>query len=230
MTIRKDQLTALVRKATALRAPDSTACLDDVVLERAARGRLLEKERHEVVDHLVSCSDCSQAVKVLRELESWAHDTGAIVHQARGPRLVPFTRYPAMRIVALAAVLVMAAGLGALWRTFDGPATAVSRGVRQMGMAVEPVDDSVLNAAPLRLTWALESGDVLYRVMVYDAESTLLWRSAEITGAAVDLSPDLRTRLAVPGRYYWRVVGVSGVVERFGPLMSFEVVRAPATP
>lgn len=211
-------------------APGSTACLDDETLERAARGRLKRGERSDVADHLVSCSQCSRAVHALRALSSWARDAEAGVRAARLPRVAPLARRPVVRIVALAAMLMIAAGLAALWQAGGRPTTTTQRGVGQMGMAVEPIDGAVTNVVPVRLAWTPESRDVLYRVAVYDAESTLLWQSELTSGVEVELPSAVRLKLAIPGRYYWRVLGVSGVVERSGPLLRFDVARGSVTP
>jgi len=230
MTVKKDQLQALWCEATAPRPMDADGCLDDGGLERAARGTLESAERSEVVDHLIRCSQCSQAVQVLRELEDWADDAGTSVSRSPAPASVPFLKRPATRYLALAAVLVLASGLGALWQGSAGPTTMVSRGAPQLGLAVTPTDGSLLNTAPKQLAWRTESGENLFRVTIYDAESTLVWRSDQITDSEINVPPAVRARLTRPGLYYWRVTGLREVAEHSGPLMTFEIAEIPSAP
>jgi len=230
MKVRNDQLQTLWRDATEPRTAHVCDCLDDEVLERAARGTLKDTERSVVIDHLVGCSHCSQAVQARRELSSWAVDAQSILSKSQHSVLVPFSRRPVARYLALAAVLVLATGLGALWRSSARPTSVILRGKPQIGMAVTPADGSLLESAPERLSWTAESGEPLYTVAIFDQESTIVWRSTQITGADITLPPDIKDRLGRPGRYYWRVTGIRGVVENSGPLMTFDIVEAPSVP
>ncbi len=223
-----EELRSAYQRATAGGAPEASGCLDGPVLERAASGRLLSMERESVADHLIECSSCSEVVRVLAALEDWAQDAETVVVQR--PRIVPFARRPVVRLAAFAAMLVIALGLGALWRTAGRSTPSAIRGVGQTGMAVSPVDGARLVEAPEQLSWTPESGDTLSRVELFDAESTPLWASERLTGSILDLPLSVRLRLAAPGRYYWRVSWETGVVERTGPLMRFDVVAAPAAP
>jgi hypothetical protein len=228
MKVTDEELRSAYQRATAGGAPEASGCLDDPVLERAASGRLQPEERERVADHLSGCSSCSEVVRMISELEDWARDAQTAVE--RTPGVVPFARRPMVRMAAVAAVLVVAVGLGALWRTAERSIPSVMRGMGKTGMAVSPVDGARLAEAPAQLSWMSEPGDSLHRVELFDAESTPLWTSEKLTGSTLDLPQSVRLRLAEPGRYYWRVSWQTGVVERTGPLIRFDVVAAPAAP
>jgi hypothetical protein len=87
-------------------------CLPADTLGRAARGELGLLERGRVADHLASCIDCAEELKLIEPLGAWAERSAEALGRSPAPSFAGAWR-PAWQL-ATAALLVAAGGL-LLW-------------------------------------------------------------------------------------------------------------------
>lgn len=87
-------------------------CLPADTLGRAARGELGPLERGRVADHLASCGDCAEELKLIAPLGAWAERSVATLGRSPSPAFAG-AWLPAWQL-ATAALLVVAGGL-LLW-------------------------------------------------------------------------------------------------------------------
>lgn len=209
--------------ASASRGDAAGPCLDEHEIQRAARSELGAGEREHVVHHLIACTHCAEAVKMVRALEGWAS-------KAAGEQRPPAPRR-SMRY-AIAALFIFAIAAGALWVSVRPgvPDPDVLRGpeANRLLLAATPRDGARLHTPPETLSIAGVAGpDERYVVTLYDSALAPIWRSAEGTSTSFGLPEPVRRRLVAGERYYWRVAEVQGVSDRAWPLLSFELVVAP---
>jgi hypothetical protein len=213
------ELRNLYQRRTARRGMHD-GCPAPEELVRAALGDLDAEQRGRLADHLVGCSDCSREVLLLRSLRP---------AEVAGPGPSVARALPRSRLLALAAGLVLAAGLSWLlwpqaWR-FEAP-PPVQRGEETPALSpapaiqVEPRHGAALAEPPERLSWEPEA-EASYRVVLYDFELTVLWESPKLTTASVQLSPELRERLRRGRIHFWRVFVESGLERRQSRLYEF---------
>ena len=209
--------------ASALRDDAAGPCLDEQEIQRAARSELVAGEREHVVDHLIACTHCAEAVKMVRALEGWASEAAG-EHRPPAPRR-------SMRY-AIAALFTFAIAAGALWVSVrpgvPDPDVLRGPGANRLLLAATPLDGARLHTPPEVLSIAGGAGpDERYVVTLYDSAMAPNWRSAEGTSTSFGLPEPVRRRLGAGQRYYWRVAEVQGVSDRAWPLLSFELVVAP---
>lgn len=214
MTLNERDLKQLYQRATA-RSGGGASCPDAETLALAAGGDLEESERLALADHLAACSDCVAEYRLLAPPR--AEETDGEVR--------PFRPRPAAwRIAAIAASLVLASGItAAVWLggATDPPAPS-DRGAQPTGARVEPADGARLASPPGRLAWEPSGAARRYRVVIFDAESTPVWESAEVGEASLALPDDLRARLR-DGRFYWRFTTIGDGGPRESQTFQFDV-------
>ena len=206
--------------ASVSRGDAAGPCLDEHVIERAARFELGAGEREHVVDHLISCTHCVEAVKTVRALEGWANEAA---RELRPPAL----RRP--RVYAIAALFIVAIAAGALWVSHrpgvPDPDTLRGPEANRLLLAATPRHEARLPTPPEVLSIAGAAGpDERYVVTLYDSALAPIWRSAEGTSTSFGLPESVRRRLGAGQRYYWQITEVQGVSDRAWPLLSFELV------
>ena len=209
MSLRDDDLRAAY-KATAAPLgahPDSEA------LVRAAEGALLPDEREAVVSHLETCAPCAADVRMAFE--------------ALGAPSLPESRGIPRGWLAVAAVAaILAAGAGVLLnRGTMRPAISGERGAPAPVHRSKPDDGATLTVPPYEIAWEDAPAAEEYTLLLYDAESRLLWRSPPSKNPRATLPPDVRGRLAGGSRYLWRVRYASGFDSRESPVFSFTLTR-----
>lgn len=209
--------------ASASRGDAAGPCLDEQKIQRAARSELGAGEREPVVDHLIACAHCAEAVKMVGALEGWANEAAGEL-QPPAPRRT--------RRYAIAALFIVAIGAGALWVSVRPgvPDPDALRGpeANQLLLAATPRDGARLHTPPEALSIAGVAGpDERYVVTLYDSALAPIWRSAEGTSTSFGLPESVRRQLGAGQRYYWRIAEVQGVSDRAWPLLSFELIVAP---
>ena len=211
-------LKKLYQRATRCAAQDG--CPDAERIRLLAAGELSRADRLQLVDHLTVCSDCSNEYRAAVAVGGWV---GEIERDLRPAAVVV---RPHWRWVAVAATIVVAVGIPAWIALDDGGerSPAFRTVVRPADTAVTPSDRARLEQAPNRLEWAARDG-AAYRVELYDAESSLIWRSERVETAAVELPQTVRDRIGPGELYYWRVfIELEG--ERIqSALHQFEITR-----
>lgn len=94
-------------------AGDTTACLSAEVLARVAAGEASRAERRATVDHLATCSLCSDEYRVAATLAGWSRSASSqdlLVDRRRSS--APSRRSPSLRTHPLALAATFAAMLG----------------------------------------------------------------------------------------------------------------------
>lgn len=92
------------------RAATRDGCLSADVLAKTARGELGAAERERVTDHLATCADCSEELKLIAPLQAWSERTA--VAYGREPQSATGT--PWLWAWRLATVLLVVAAGGML--------------------------------------------------------------------------------------------------------------------
>ena len=205
-----------------------------------------EALRGNVVDHVARCTNCADEVKALLELreviDAAVHAPAPIDIADDDPAplrwLTAWARWrsnPARAVPLM--ILVLACVLGVsfvVWRSSQLAAIPDDRDRSASAWTIDtvPSDRAVLASAPARLEWSSSTTTAeIYRVMLYDAESTVIWESPGVTTPFVDIPVDVRQKLLVGGSVFWRVVAVSGIDRRESSLHRFTIrpAAAPAT-
>jgi hypothetical protein len=114
-------------------------CLPADTLGRAARGELGLLERGRVADHLASCGDCAEELKLIEPLGAWAERSVATLGRSASPAFAG-AWLPAWQLAA-AALLVVAGGL-LLWNM------ALQRENRELVARVVPAAAPAAAPAP----------------------------------------------------------------------------------
>ncbi len=220
MKLGKEQLGLASRRG----ARAGGACLSDEVVQRAARGELESDERDKVIDHLISCSDCAEAVQVVRSLNGWAREAAG---EKIRRRIVPFEK---RRLLAFAAVALLAVATGIVWETQRrgvAPRPEVLRGpdASQPTVELSPRDGEKLHEPPQTLSVLVppDPGS-RYVTTLFDSDLAPIWRSEESGSLVFEVPALVRNGLKVGRCYHWRVAEVQGSSGRTWPLWSFELV------
>ncbi|MFI5118787.1 MAG: hypothetical protein ACHQM4_00150 [Thermoanaerobaculia bacterium] len=190
-------------------------CPSSETLARAAAGELPSGERNELVSHLAVCSDCSEELQLARPLdEMGAADAG-------GRRTWRF-------VLPLAAAVLLAAGVAIVMRSPSRlrEPDAV-RGAQPSGERMVPSNGARLHGPPAALEWTNAPPAESFEIVVFDAESTEVWRSAPSAAPKVVLPAALRSSLKPGTPYYWRILAVRGVERSTSPLFRFEIAPTP---
>jgi hypothetical protein len=183
----------------------SGECPDERELAALVLGEVTGDARVRLADHVVACGRCAAAYRTLVELHEAA--SRAPKDEAGSSR----ARWSRRRLMGWAAAAAIVAGGGLLVRVFLAPtgpgggSLPIVRGGAGAALAVEPPAGARLLEPPQRLAWTAMEPRAMYRVVVYDAESTPIWRSAPTPGRVMVLPASLRERLARGGTFYWRV-------------------------
>jgi hypothetical protein len=184
--------------------PHGPTCPTPEALRAAASGESPGAEQLRTLDLALGCAACRRELALLYAV-SGAHATPARESGrvaggiGRWPRLVPF---------ALAASLVIAAGLAGVdrWRQRT-PEDALRAGmVATDPSPVAPAEGATLRAAaPIAFAWRAVPGTLHYTVEVVATDGTVVLtaQTADTTFAAPSLAA------ATPGEYRWSVRAAS---------------------
>lgn len=203
-----------------LQAPGTDRCPDADRLAALVTGEVADDQRRDLADHAVGCRRCSQDLRDLLELHGEAAPAlgrGAATRGGSSRRRAGW--------IAVAATIVVAAGLTLVLREPAPPPVTIERGVAEEASGTVPADGAQLPAAPECFVWrAAPDGEPSW-VVLYDVESNVLWRSPRTTAGEVVITEDVRVALERGGTYYWRVVTLRGVDRTLSPLSSFRVAE-----
>jgi hypothetical protein len=172
----------------------SIECLSIEQLGRYADGALDATERAAANRHVRSCLNCRAELALLETL------TANGVRTAE-PEIV---RFRAFRLVAMAAVLLLAIAAGSFYLLVNRTAPELPRRVtsgdevtRSLAVTVRgPVGDQ--SEAPRRFEWLGVDRAVRYRVRLMEVDRHEIW-STSSTAPEVDLPSSVRSSIA-PGR------------------------------
>ena len=190
--MKEEDLVRLYQRGTAARSANREGCLTPEALLAVVEQRGSERDRTESVNHAMACPECAEELELLRS-------TRVVQDRARLPR----------NALALAASIVIVAGLGyySLGRT--RPSAAVDGGLTRGTPDVELVDPAAAPGERLpAVHWHPVEGATAYVVELRRDDGTLVTRSrtSDTTFAIAD-----SVRAVVPGgEVYW------GVIARLG--------------
>ena len=216
-----------------LQSAGSANCPDDETLAALAlgedtgeaTGETTGAARERLADHVAACRRCAGRYRTLRDLHRAAAAATPSESRSPGDEGRSRRRGRRLRLLAAAAALLGMVGLGWLVglprRVPDedgdlrrGPAAAVEE------EGVRPAPEARLAGPPRQLVWPAREGALSYRVILYDAGASPLWRSGPLATTHLALPDAARSRLAAGESYFWVVEvgrGEDAAVSRLGP-------------
>ena len=204
-----------------LQTAGSPDCPDDETLAALATGEPTGAERERLADHVALCRRCADRYRTLRALHRMA---AAEPERDEGRRPSPplLGREGSRRFLLLVAAASLLVVIGLIGLT--GPMGRVPDQDRLRGPAMEegvrPAPEARLEAPPRQLVWPARDGALSYRVILYDAGSSPLWKSGPLAVPRLALPDAARSRLATGESYFWVVEVGRGKAEpasRLGP-------------
>ena len=186
---------ALLERGTAERA----GCVSPEAIYALVRREGTEQRRLETLDHVMACAACSREFELLRSIERAGEQTGAVGTPA--PRSWATRGWRQVAPFALAASVLVVAGVG-VWQKVvrqDGP--EVERGTSDAVTLLVPLADAVASA-PVSFAWRAVPGARRYELEVLDAGGTPVY--ALTTGDTVVTLADVG-RLRAGAEYHWWV-------------------------
>ncbi|HVR96536.1 MAG TPA: TraR/DksA C4-type zinc finger protein, partial [Thermoanaerobaculia bacterium] len=182
-----------------LQTAGSPDCPDDETLAALATGEPIGAERERLADHVALCRRCADRYRMLRALHQMA-----AAEPVRDEGSPPQSSRRFLLLVAAASLLVVVGLVGLTGQTGRVPdqdrlrGPAVEEGVR-------PAPEARLAAPPRQLAWPASDGALSYRVILYDAGSSPLWKSGSVAVPRLALPDAARSRLASGESYFWVV-------------------------
>jgi hypothetical protein len=190
---------ALLRAARPADAAGRVPCLDAETLVALASGSLAESQRDAALEHVGTCADCGDALRVALDARGFADALAAEIAAERKPAARPQARRT-MRLPGFALAASVLLAVGAVSLMLRTPAPDAIRGTSVA--ALDPTDGARLDAAPARLAWACVAAAPV-RVEVLDATGAPAWQ-ADVDGCDVELPPAARAVIG-SGDWLWRV-------------------------
>ena len=233
-------LEALVAKA--LDQEESQRLSPDELASLMA-GPLDAEERGALVDRLLADTEAVRTLQELRDLDSWSRKTAnALIGveavnntDARASRRPFFSRASSSRhpwssrphLLALAATVLLAMGLAFVLPRLEGPPqTTTRRAALQPEVMYEPADGARLKQAPELFRWTFSESaatDEDVRMLLFDENTELLWRSPRTRDHQVRLPAEWKSRLDAGGTFFWRLSIDDGLETRLSFLAGFEI-------
>jgi hypothetical protein len=188
------------------RPADRARCASPEALLETVERAGTEEDRLRVLDHVMSCAACREEFDLLRTSAQAAVAAGGSAH---------WSHRPAVRFLAVAASLVMVAGLGTYFRRMETQSASVLRG--SQSFTLHPARR--LQAGGTALSWRPVPGRVRYDLAVIDdaGRSVVETRLADTLYVLADSLGAGRTMV-------WSVAVVMPDGSTLGPL------SAPVTP
>lgn len=197
---------AQLREAAALlhspvlleRRIETPDCLDELVIADFVDGRLTPEARAAAVAHLLACARCRSVVSATGRLIADGSVASEIPGVARVAAESRRRRWPLPLGLAAAAALALL-----LWpRSADDRAPGLREPTLTTTVAPLPIAprDAVMRVD--RLVWSSVPRAERYRLRLYDAEGTVVWR-VETPDTSVALPDSIALSPGVT--YFWRV-------------------------
>jgi hypothetical protein len=164
----------------------------------SAREELDPEEREEIILHNARCTACALGWRIAHDLAR----EGQAARPTTDERQKGWRRWPSL---ALAATVVVVAGLGVTWLTQrSGPPEALRT---QQGERIEnALDEAVaLPREDLVLRWTGGAEGTVYQVRVTDESLDTVVEESGLQEPQLRLDPDLLAQLPPGSRLYWRV-------------------------
>jgi len=191
-----EELRAAYMRAEKTERPSSRAgCPDPDAVIALVQRKGPEVTRLETLDHTMSCAACRREFELLRAIDAGEQ------REAKGDARARPARWHQPLMLALAASIVLAIGVGPgldWWRERDA---TVTRGDAGSIIIVSPESDAALPAAPRRFVWRTVPGAGRYTVELLGADfSPRISETTADTSIVLSGVTDLAT-----GEYRWWV-------------------------
>lgn len=207
--MRSPELEPLRRVFTAFpdEAPAPESCPEPDRIWAAVHGELAADETHQLIDHTAACPACAEEWRLAREIGRQTASAGVSQTAATGGRVLAmghrFRRLAApLAGLAAAAVLLLVVGMPR-----DSPAPPNFRDGEMMEIRSLLPRDVVLARDSCVLRWS-EIEDVLYNVLVSDADLVVVARAENLAQSRFQVPPQSLARLAAGAELYWQVEAV----------------------
>lgn len=206
-------------------------CIPPEQLASLAANEVSDENRRDLALHLIKCADCAEEYRCLREIGRWANAEAANIGSSAAKS--PFwgrTLKIRLRFILLPAAAAVVVGFS-IWALQSGlfieqEQPIVTRGTIGPEMKTDPERFAVLSEAPKRLSWIpLQEGSV-FKAVIYDHESTVVWESVPAKSTEVEIPSEIRTQLKPGNVYYWRVFSYNGI-SRQSELFRFTLNKMP---
>ncbi|MEP7074551.1 MAG: hypothetical protein ABI878_01970 [Acidobacteriota bacterium] len=203
-------------------------CVSSNDIKDLVSGSLSLEQRRVAEDHLALCNSCAEDYRSLVSLKEWAVKE-ALKHGWEEPKVTWVEQWHSilsLRFVVAAAIVltaVIAIPFFVLRNQLDGRSGRnAQRGSSSVYLVTDPLDDSLLDAPPEKLSWEPSAGSFGYKVSLFDRESTLIWESDLTKVSSVSLTADVRSHLEAGQVYYWRITIFDGA-PRQSSLLKFRI-------
>ena len=156
-----------------------------------------DEDRLTTLDHVMSCGECAREFELVRAIEDVGMESVTSRPAVPAPPRASWRRYTPL---ALAASLVLAVGVGLLWR--DGPSGSdgVTRGTSAVTLLAPPAE--VRSNGGIAFAWRPVAGTVRYELEVVDSTGAVAFSTT--TSDTTAALPNT-TRLAPGAAYRWWV-------------------------
>jgi hypothetical protein len=177
---------------------EGSGCPDAETLWRSARDELAPEEREEIILHNAGCTACALAWRIAHDLAREGQAARPVTEERPG-RL---RRWPSL---ALAATVVLVAGLGVTWLT-QKPGSPQALRTQQGDRIENALDEAVaLPREDLVLRWTEGQPGAVYQVKVTTESLDILAEESGLERPELRLAPELLEELPPGSRLYWRV-------------------------
>ena len=190
-------------------------CPDSDVLWQLANRQLGRSARETVASHLTACFDCADEYLLIRRAEASPEPRTNWLQSLRMALAVPRPALAAVAVFLSVGVMVVVQS-----RTAQPTSVRGASPVAEVAGTL-PVSGSIVTVLPEALSFPGVDGAAGYRVALYDAESTELFRWSNLEEPRAPLSAELTAELS-PGTYYWRFSVDDGTSWIDSPLVDFQ--------
>ncbi|MEO8585264.1 MAG: zf-HC2 domain-containing protein [Acidobacteriota bacterium] len=206
MKLSPDELRKGYQEATVRPARSESRCPESDLLSRAAVGDLGETDRERLLDHVASCSDCAEELRLAFGARSSEVGDSVVPLSSRRP-----APWRASIFLAAAAALLLAGGLAVQQRRSTAPpadeAPFRQEDSRAGIVSLVPREARLPRTAAV-LRWKGPSDHAHYRVMVATEDLNTLATGESLVNPVYRVPPEVLAPLPRGARIIWKVVTV----------------------
>lgn len=228
MKLTDSEIRAAYQMRTARPAGQRHGCLTSEQLYDLWSGHLSAKDRAGWSAHLLACAECSREMQAIRGVDPVRASAAAVESLPSrlgrvfsAPFLLP---QPSWRLAAFFACVAFGVVFLILSRQPGGVFVGAVQHDRGGGAPIAPVqppDRATLASPPDILDWSDITGAEAYQVVLFDSESSAIWRSARLSASEAVLPEEVIRHLQVGRLYYWRVTAFVGLERQESALYEF---------
>ena len=153
-----------------------------------------DEDRLTTLDHVMSCGECAREFELVRAIEDVGMESVAAPRPVPAPPRASWRRYTPL---ALAASLVLAVGVGLLWRGVPPGSDGITRGTSAVTLLAPPTE--ARSDGGIAFVWRPVAGAVRYELEVVDSAGAVAFSTStpDTTATlpnAIRLAPDAEYR------------------------------------